>query len=93
MEFPAPLMLYKHFNEVHSKNALNNTSASNNGKTGNGSRGGVLVEPMFRDGNASPAAQQQQRANFKTDLKAKHAIGSSEDENCQSSVAKEASGD
>lgn len=87
MEFPAPLMLYKHFNEVHSKSSLNDINS--NAKTGNGS--GVLVEPMFHD----TAAQQ---VNFKTDLKTKRALGlneyaDSKDKNAQSSVAKEQSGD
>lgn len=88
MEFATSFMLYKHFNEVHTKNSMNNTST--NVKTGNGS--GVLVEHMFHDDTTA------QRVNFKTDLKTKHSLSlneysDSKDKNNQSSLVKEESGD
>ena len=88
MEFPTSYMLYKHFNETHTKNSVNNTST--NVKTGNGS--GVLVEQMFHDDTTA------QRVNFKTDLKAKHSLSlneyaDSKEKNNQSSIVKEESGD
>ena len=83
MEFTTSNMLYKHFNEVHSKNSVGNNSSSNI-KTESGN--GVLIEQTF-DATA-------QRINFKTDLKAKHSISlneysNSEDKNNQTSTVKE----
>ena len=88
MEFNTSCLLYKHFNETHSKNSITNTST--NVKTGNGS--GVLVEQMFHDDATA------QRVNLKTDLKAKHSLtlneyADSKDKAIQSSIDKEESGD
>lgn len=66
MEFTTSLMLYKHFNEVHtSVTTSGNTNA--NGKTGSGSSIRFSDE-MFQDDATA------QQANFKTDFKAKYSV-------------------
>lgn len=57
-------MLYKHFNDVHSNNSINNTNT--NGKTANG--GSFHFTEIFQEDATA------QQANFKTDFKAKHNI-------------------
>lgn len=86
MEFASSLMLHKHFNEVHSKNSINNANA--NLKTANGS--GVLVKQVYHDDSTT------QRVNFKTDIKAKLSLNEyteSNTKNIQSSLIEKETGD
>lgn len=65
VEFNTTLMLYKHFNEVHSNSSIGTNNATNaNGKTGNG--GSFHFTEVFQEDATA------QQANFKTDFKAKH---------------------
>lgn len=62
-DFNTNFMLYKHFNEHHTKNFVSNSSSANT-KTGNGSSI-LFVSQIFPDDAAS------QKMNFKTDFNAK----------------------
>lgn len=64
MEFNTTMMLYKHFNEVHSNSSIGNNNANSNGKTGNGSS--FHFTEVFQEDAIA------QQANFKTEFKAKH---------------------
>ncbi|XP_014207579.1 gastrula zinc finger protein xFG20-1-like [Copidosoma floridanum] len=91
-EFATSSLLSKHLNELHAKNSANN--ANSNIKTGNGS--GVMGEQMFRENDATA-----QRANLKTELKAKHSLvglnefadGKDKNSQSQNPVDKDDSGD
>ncbi|XP_014484338.1 PREDICTED: uncharacterized protein LOC106749426 isoform X2 [Dinoponera quadriceps] len=63
VEFSTMLMLYKHFNEVHFNN-IGNT----NGKASNDGGGNFHLTDVFQEDATA------QRANFKTDFKAKHNV-------------------